>query len=69
VLETSGRRTLDANELEYHEQEKWSPFDGREVTVSPVYTVSRGRVVFAEGEVVGEPGHGELVTRRAGVAA
>ncbi len=24
-LETNGRRTLDAQELEYHEQEKWSP--------------------------------------------
>ena len=38
VLETNGSRTLDAQELEYHEQEKWSPFDGREVTVFPVYT-------------------------------
>ena len=28
---------------------KWSPFDGREVKVYPVYTVVRGRVVFAEG--------------------
>jgi dihydroorotase-like cyclic amidohydrolase len=68
VLETHGRRTLDANELEYHEQEKWSPFDGREVTVYPVYTLSRGRMVFAEGDVVGEPGHGRLVTRGAAVA-
>ena len=55
----AGRSTR--SELEYHEQEKWSPFDGREVTVYPVYTVLRGRVIFAEGEVTGEPGHGELI--------
>ena len=43
VLETNGRKTLDAQELEYHEQEKWSPYDGWEVTVYPVYTILRGR--------------------------
>jgi allantoinase len=69
VVETEGRRTLDACELEYHEQERWSPFDGREVRVYPVYTIVRGRVVFAEGEVVGRPGYGEFLTRRAAVTA
>ena len=68
VLETNGRRTLDAAELEYHEQEKWSPFEGREVTVYPVYTVLRGRLVAAEGAVVGEPA-GELLGGRSAVAA
>jgi allantoinase len=67
VLETNGRRTLDARELEYHEQEKWSPFDGREVTVYPVYTILRGRVIAAEGAVTGEPGYGQLVTTRTAV--
>jgi allantoinase len=69
VLETNGKRELDAQKLEYHEQEKWSPYDGWEVTVDPVYTVLRGRVIAAEGAVVGEPGYGELVTRRAAVPA
>ena len=64
VLETNGRRTLDAQELEYHDQEKWSPYDGWEVTVYPVYTVLRGRVIAADGKVLGEPGGGEFVTRR-----
>jgi allantoinase len=67
VIETSGRRTLDASELEYHEQEKWSPFDGCEVTVYPLYTILRGRVVFAEGTVTGEPGYGQFIARRAPV--
>jgi allantoinase len=69
VVETAGRRILDAQDLEYHEQPKWSPFDGREVRVYPVYTLVRGRVIFAEGAVVGEPGFGELLARQAPVAA
>lgn len=68
VIETKGHKTLDAQELEYHEQEKWSPFDGREVTVYPVYTILRGRVIFAEGAVTGEPGYGEFLPKRAAVA-
>ena len=60
VVETDGRRVLDARELEYHDQPKWSPFDGREVRVYPLYTVLRGRVIFAEGAVAGEPGYGEF---------
>ena len=55
MLETDGRRTLDARDLLYHEQEPWSPFDGRELRVYPMYTIVRGRVVCAEGELVGEP--------------
>jgi dihydroorotase-like cyclic amidohydrolase len=62
VVETDGRRILDAQELEYHDQAKWSPFDGREVRVYPVYTILRGRVIFAEGAVTGEPGYGEFQT-------
>jgi dihydropyrimidinase len=68
VLETNGKRKLDAQELEYHEQEKWSPYDGWEVTVWPVYTILRGRVIAAEGAVVGEPGYGQLVTSSTGAA-
>lgn len=45
VLEPGGRRTLEASELEYHEQEPWSPFDGREICGRSVYTISRGRLV------------------------
>jgi allantoinase len=61
VVETRGRRTLDANDLEYHDQEKWSPFHGREVTVYPVYTLLRGRTIFAEGVVTGSPGDGRFL--------
>jgi allantoinase len=69
VVETSGRRVLDARELEYHEQPAWSPFDGREVRVYPVYTILRGRVVAAEGRVVGDPGYGTFLASPVAVAA
>lgn len=64
IVETNGSRPLDAQELEYHEQPKWSPFDGMELKVFPVYTVLRGRTVYAEGEVRGEPGDGEFIAGR-----
>jgi allantoinase len=63
VVETSGRREIDARNLEYHDQEAWSPFDGWEVRVYPVYTIVRGRIIYAEGDVVGVPGYGEFVTK------
>jgi allantoinase len=69
VAETSGRRVLDARDLEYHKQPAWSPFDGREVRVYPVYTILRGRVIAAEGQVVGRPGYGEFLSPPAPVPA
>lgn len=65
IVETNGSRRLDAQELEYHAQEKWSPFDGMELRVFPIYTVLRGKVVYADGEVIGVPGDGEFMVGRA----
>lgn len=61
IVRTDGTRTIDPNELEYHNQEQWSPFEGREITVWPEYTVLRGQTIFAEGEVVGRPGDGQFL--------
>lgn len=55
IVDTTTARRLDAQQMEYHEQERWSPFDRREVTVWPIYTLLRGSVVFAEGSIVGDP--------------
>jgi len=40
---------------------KFSPFAGKEVTGAPVVTIVRGKVVMAEGEIVGEEGWGKNV--------
>ena len=62
IAETNGRRRLDARDLEFIEtQERWSPFDGRELRVFPQYTIVRGRPVFAEGDVMVEPGYGQFL--------
>jgi allantoinase len=69
IVETDGRRTLDARELEFiPSQERWSPFDGRELRVFPQYTIVRGKTVFAEGAVVGERGHGTFLTPQSTLA-
>ena len=36
---------------------------GREVTGWPVLTIRRGEVVYRDGEVLGEAGSGELLSR------
>lgn len=65
IAETNGHRTLLASDLEFIEsQEKWSPFDRRELRVFPQYTIVRGHLVFAEGQIVGEPGHGQFLAGR-----
>ena len=37
----------------------WTPYAGRKVRGVPVRTLVRGRTVFADGKVVGEPGKGK----------
>ena len=69
VAETAGRRRIDATELEYLDRSAaWSPFDGKEMSVYPVYTIVRGRVVCEHGHVVGSPIYGQLITEGHAVA-
>lgn len=37
----------------------WTPYAGKKVKGVPVHTILRGRFVFEDGKVVGEPGGGE----------
>ncbi len=39
----------------------WTPYDGRTVTGAVVRTILRGRDVYRDGEVVGQPGYGRMV--------
>lgn len=41
----------------------WTPFDGLDITGSVESTMVRGRPIYDDGTVVGEPGHGEFVQR------
>lgn len=46
----------------------WTPYDGREVSASIERTYVRGTEVFADGAVVGAPGHGRLAAAARGKA-
>ena len=41
----------------------WSPFDGRRVRAGVVRTMVRGETVYADGEIVAEPGSGVFLSR------
>jgi dihydroorotase len=43
----------------------WTPYDGRTISANIERTYVRGTEVFADGTVLGEPGHGRLATARA----
>jgi dihydropyrimidinase len=40
-----------------------SLYEGQEIVGWPVLTMIRGKVMIADGEIVGEPGHGRYQTR------
>lgn len=63
VIELNGSRTMDSRELEWHDPKgSWSPYDGRELRVYPIYTIIRGNVAYGEGEVRAQPGSGQYLT-------
>jgi dihydropyrimidinase len=41
----------------------FTPYEGWEVTGWPTVTISRGEVVYRDGQIVGQPGHGILAHR------
>ena len=57
------RVTLSIDML--HDNMDYTPYEGMELEGWPVTTLSRGRIVWHEGEVRGEPGMGELLRRSA----
>ena len=59
VVDLDKTATLSAAAL--HSRGKVSAYEGMEVRGVPVMTFVRGRLVAKDGEVVGEPGSGQLV--------
>jgi dihydropyrimidinase len=57
------RKVTIRNELLHH-QVDYTPYEGMEVTGWPVTTLSRGKVVWNDGEVTAEPGHGRFLPRK-----
>lgn len=56
------------NDLLHHNVD-YTPYEGMEVTGWPEITLSRGKVVWAEGQVAGEAGHGQYLACKLSDAA
>ncbi len=41
----------------------FSPEEGMKLKGWPLYTISRGKVIFEKGKIVGQPGHGQFIKR------
>lgn len=60
ICELNKTQTIAAANL--HSAQPFSPFDGMSLTGWPVITVVRGKIVFRNGETVGNP-RGEFIRR------
>jgi len=61
VIDPDRQYEIDASN--FYSKAKYSPFDGWTVTGRPAKTFVSGRLVMDEGEIVGEPGTGQVIRR------
>ncbi len=61
VVDLDQQYEIDASN--FYSRAKYSPFDGWAVTGRPVKTFVSGRLVMDDGEIVGEPGTGQVIRR------
>ncbi len=61
VLDPQLRRIVDGSAMQSNAG--YSVYDGREVYGWPRFTVSRGDIVLADGQVLAEPGRGQWLHR------
>ncbi len=62
IVDMEQASRIDATKL--HSKTRVTPWDGREVRGMPTHTIVGGKVVFADGMVVGRPGDGRFVRAR-----
>ena len=61
IFDPEHTRTIRVGEM--HSACDYDPFEGWEVTGWPMITLLRGEVVYADGEILAQPGQGRLVAR------
>lgn len=59
VLDPPKKWTIQADNMQT--KAEWTPYEGMEVTGKPETTIVRGKIVFHEGNVVGEKGYGKFI--------
>jgi dihydropyrimidinase len=61
ILDPEKRVTIDARNM--HSATDYDVYEGFEIRGWPVATISRGEVIFRDGELTGTPGRGKLIPR------
>ncbi len=61
ILDPQIKKTIDGRSMQ--SRADYSAYDGHEVHGWPRFTISRGEVVLADGEIVAEPGRGQWLPR------
>ena len=61
VVDMSKKMTIDRHKLYTKQKDAARLFDGWHAVGVPVLTIVRGTVVMCDGEVLGEPGYGQLI--------
>ncbi len=61
LVDLKKEMTITAEKLHY--KVGWTPYEGMRVKGAPVMTISRGIVVAEDEDVIGNPGHGQFLTR------
>jgi dihydropyrimidinase len=62
VWDPQARRTIDGATM--YSKAGYSPYDGWVVQGWPIYTISRGEIVYERGEIDARPGRGRWIRRR-----
>ncbi|HYX86771.1 MAG TPA: allantoinase AllB [Gaiellales bacterium] len=61
LFDLDGEWVVDARSQQFSKN-PWSPFDGRRVGARVVRTLVRGETVYADGEIVAQPGFGRFLS-------
>ncbi|CAD5262547.1 MULTISPECIES: dihydropyrimidinase [Halomonadaceae] len=59
IWETGGPKVINNNDL--HHNVDYTPYEGIEINAWPLITMSRGRVVWRDGQYLGQPDLGEFL--------
>jgi dihydropyrimidinase len=62
VLWDAGKKVTISQSLMHHGSD-YTPWEGYEVTGWPVGTILRGKHVYDDGRILGEPGDGRFLKR------
>jgi allantoinase len=59
IVDLKMRKKVRAEELHY--KVGWTPYEGRTVKGWPILTMSRGKVIYENGEILGQQGHAQFL--------